>query len=283
MIDNYLLEYLVTFAKYQTLAKTATALNVTQPTVTRGLRKLEELLDVKLFDRTPNRITLTETGELAATEAAQLLRAQHEFITKIQGHAKNQQRIKVVTTAPGPHFILEQFSAKELSFSPELLLTSKIKTTLENNQANLVIAEKEIHTPELESLYLGYEELYANLDNFTYQANQQTVTFNDLAQMSFVVLGEIGPWKDLIQKNIPTAKFLFQQEYDALKEITSYSNFPYFSTNVTQTFASRNTKGHTRLRIAEPAAKLDFYGIYRKENRALVAPTLKKLAQIWPK
>lgn len=34
MIDNYLLEYLVTFTKAQTLAKTAAALNVTQPTVT---------------------------------------------------------------------------------------------------------------------------------------------------------------------------------------------------------------------------------------------------------
>ncbi|TDG93997.1 hypothetical protein C5L29_000387 [Lactiplantibacillus pentosus] len=37
MIETYLLEELVTFAKQQTLAKTATALNVTQPTITRGM------------------------------------------------------------------------------------------------------------------------------------------------------------------------------------------------------------------------------------------------------
>lgn len=37
MTDNYLLEYLVTFTKAQTLAKTAAALNVTQPTVTREM------------------------------------------------------------------------------------------------------------------------------------------------------------------------------------------------------------------------------------------------------
>ena len=41
MIDNYLLEYLVTFTKVQTLAKTAAELNVTQPTVTRGMQRLE--------------------------------------------------------------------------------------------------------------------------------------------------------------------------------------------------------------------------------------------------
>lgn len=66
MIDNYLLAELITFAKYKTLAKTAAELNITQPTVTRGMQKLEDELGVQLFDRHPNRITLTKTGKLAA-------------------------------------------------------------------------------------------------------------------------------------------------------------------------------------------------------------------------
>lgn len=53
MIDNYLLEELITFAKYKTLAKTAAELNITQPTVTRGMQKLEDELGVQLFDRHP--------------------------------------------------------------------------------------------------------------------------------------------------------------------------------------------------------------------------------------
>lgn len=54
MIDNYLLEYLVTFAQTGTLAKTATHLNVTQPTVTRGMQRLEAEFGIALFDRHPN-------------------------------------------------------------------------------------------------------------------------------------------------------------------------------------------------------------------------------------
>lgn len=61
MIENYLLEELVTFAKYKTLAETAKQLMVTQPTITRGMQKLEEDFGVKLFDCQPNRITLTES------------------------------------------------------------------------------------------------------------------------------------------------------------------------------------------------------------------------------
>ena len=59
MIDLYLLQELVAFNKYGTLAKTAEKLAVTQPTVTRGMQKLETKLGVKLFNREPNRIILT--------------------------------------------------------------------------------------------------------------------------------------------------------------------------------------------------------------------------------
>lgn len=41
MIDFYLLEKLVAVAKYGTLTKAAEKLNVTQPTLTRNMKKLE--------------------------------------------------------------------------------------------------------------------------------------------------------------------------------------------------------------------------------------------------
>ena len=59
MIENYLWEELATFAEQKTLAKTAEALHVTQPSITRGMQKLEDELGVILFDRHPNRIALT--------------------------------------------------------------------------------------------------------------------------------------------------------------------------------------------------------------------------------
>ncbi len=62
MINLYLLKELVSFQKNGTLAKTAQELAVTQPTVTRGMQKLENELGVKLFKREPNRLTLTKDG-----------------------------------------------------------------------------------------------------------------------------------------------------------------------------------------------------------------------------
>ena len=57
MIDNYLLEELVAFKKYGTLAAAADQLGLSQPALTRGMKKLETELEVQLFNRGANRIT----------------------------------------------------------------------------------------------------------------------------------------------------------------------------------------------------------------------------------
>jgi len=55
-MNRQLLEQLIAFEQYGTLAEVAEHLLIPQPTVTRGMRKLEEELEVVLFDRKPNKI-----------------------------------------------------------------------------------------------------------------------------------------------------------------------------------------------------------------------------------
>ena len=83
-MNRQLLEQLIAFEQYGTLAEVAEQLLITQPTVTRSMRKLEEELEVVLFDRKPNKIKLTETGILAVQEAKKLLQAEDDFVQKIQ-------------------------------------------------------------------------------------------------------------------------------------------------------------------------------------------------------
>ena len=79
-MNRQLLEQLIAFEQYGTLAEVAEHLLITQPTVTRGMRKLEEELEVVLFDRKPNKIELTETGLLAVQEAKKLLQDENEHV-----------------------------------------------------------------------------------------------------------------------------------------------------------------------------------------------------------
>lgn len=287
MIDNYLLEELVTFASEKTLAKTAEKLNVTQPTVTRGMQKLEDELGIQLFERHPNRIILTDTGKLAAEKAANVLAANRDFVQQLQNYAARQSVIKIAAIAPGPLILLR---TKQASFSTHISInddftpSDQVTASLLNNENSIIISDQEIQTDQIESCYLGTENLYVNLDKFMYLANSHQVSFKDLAGLSFVVLNDIGPWKEIIQKYIPNAKFLYQEEWAALTEITKYSSFPYFSTNITTVTPRQRTSNDDRVRIpiTDEAATMTFYASYLKTQKRALAPLITEISQKWP-
>lgn len=285
MIDNYLLEELVTFAQEKTLAKTAEKLMVTQPTVTRGMQKLEDELGVQLFDRQPNRIALTDTGKLAATKAAVVLQANKSFINQIQNYAAQQQIFNVGTVAPGPQLILTINQDKfpnRIAIDDQLVQPNEVSSLLRDNKYSLIITNQEIQDDEVESRYLGTEKLFVNLDKFMYLANMQQVSFADLKGLSFVVVSDIGPWKDIIQREIPAAKFLYQGDVDALNEITRYSNFPYFSTDITIANSTpREDDDRVTLPITDDAATMTFYASYLKTQKSQLMPLIKGINQSW--
>ena len=56
------LQVFYTVAKLLSFTKAAETLHMTQPAVTFQVRQLEEHFNTRLFDRTHNRVTLTEAG-----------------------------------------------------------------------------------------------------------------------------------------------------------------------------------------------------------------------------
>lgn len=286
MIDNYLLEELVTFKKYGTLAATAEELMVTQPTVTRGMQKLEDELGVKIFDRQPNRISLTKTGELAATEAKKVLDTNQQFFDTVRNFDFSHRVIKVASVVPGPLILLRHMKslAKNVEVNNNLFSTDAISQNLIENNYSMIITNQEFETPAIESLYIGTEKLSVNLDKFMAIASLNSVTFQQLKGLSFIVLTDIGIWKDIIQQEIPDAKFLYQAQRDAFSEITQYSNFPYFSTNISKIDQSLDeSDDRVQIPISDEAASMDLYVTYLKERKSQLKPLVKEITDSWNK
>lgn len=287
MIEPYLLEELVAFSQTGTLAKTAQQLHVTQPTVTRGMQKLEDDLGVQLFDRQPNRITLTATGRHAAELATRLMAQHQAFSTQVQAFDHAQRVLTITATLPGPLLLARQIAQhtdQALSVTTTFSSSDQATDLLTTHQATLVLTQRELQTPTLESRYLGREKLTVNLDQFMYQANQTTVTFAELRGMSFLVLQDIGSWREVIQREIPQAKFLYQTQPSAFREITTYSDFPYFSTNLSRFDPHVVTPTDHRVcrPIRDAAAQMPIYASYLKAERQRVAPVLTALRAHWP-
>ncbi len=63
------LRYFTQIADIGNISKAADALFISQPALSRSILRLEESLDVKLFDRTRTGLKLTEAGKILYDEA----------------------------------------------------------------------------------------------------------------------------------------------------------------------------------------------------------------------
>ncbi|WP_392566868.1 DNA-binding transcriptional regulator OxyR [Utexia brackfieldae] len=68
------LEYFVALAEYRHFRKAADACNVSQPTLSGQVRKLEDELGVMLLERTSRKVLFTQTGLMLVEQAREVLR-----------------------------------------------------------------------------------------------------------------------------------------------------------------------------------------------------------------
>ena len=156
------------------------------------MQKLEDELGVTLLKRTPNHISLTETGQLATEEAEKLLEAKQAFIDHIQDFEKHSGKIRLGSVAPGPLYIAEDVASERISIDNNLLSEGGIVAKLLSQDYQLIFTHQEIQTDNIESLYVGKESLRVNSDAMIVPANKTKTTFQEMAGFSFVVLRDIG-------------------------------------------------------------------------------------------
>ena len=67
----------------------------------------------------------------------------------------------------------------------------------------------------------------------------------------------------------------------SLAELTKYSQLPVFRSNLSNPDYPELGK-RVPVRIADPKNRIDFYAVYRKDQRKSVAPLLDLLSKNWP-
>jgi DNA-binding transcriptional LysR family regulator len=71
-MDRYLLRYFLAVAELGSFSKAAAKVNVTQPTLSVGIAKLEQEVGARLFERTTRRVSLTQAGSRFLTHARRI-------------------------------------------------------------------------------------------------------------------------------------------------------------------------------------------------------------------
>lgn len=118
------LKYLVAIDSHRSFAAAAAALEVTQPTLSGMIGKLEEELDVRLFERTSRKVETTAIGKKIVEQARTVLmesRRITELVSESKGEISGEFRLAVgPSIAP---YILPDFIRLYPSTYPQVALT----------------------------------------------------------------------------------------------------------------------------------------------------------------
>lgn len=165
------LEYIVAVDTYRNFVQAAEKCFVTQPTLSTMIQKLEEELDVKIFDRKKQPVTVTEIGESVIRQARIVLNNIKELkgvVNEYKGEVAGELRIGLIPTV-APYLLPlilkelnEQFPALILKI--EELTTEKIMEGIKNGTLDLGIAATPFNDSTISEYPIYYERflIYTN-------------------------------------------------------------------------------------------------------------------------
>lgn len=180
-------------ARLLSFTKAAEVLHMTQPAVTFQIRQLEEQFDTRLFDRTHNRVSLTEAGQVVFEYAERIFEQYGEMenaIREMTDDINGSLTIGASTTISEYMLpsLLGDFKAK----NPDVKLRLRVSNTegivsmVENNVIDLGVVEGPVSNKNLLVEVCRNDDLVLIVPPGHALANEKEVTVKDIMQYSFI-------------------------------------------------------------------------------------------------
>lgn len=194
-----------TVARLLSFTKAAEALHMTQPAVTFQVRQLEEYFNTRLFDRTHNRITLTEVGERVFDYAEKIfeLYAQMENAVKeMTGDINGILMIGASTTIA--EYMLPTLLGDFKNKYPDVRIRLKVSNTdeivsmVENNIIDLGVVEAPVNNKSLAVELCRMDQLVAIVAPDHPLSEKTEVTPHELIAYPYISREEGSGTRDVI-------------------------------------------------------------------------------------
>ncbi|KQC34039.1 transcriptional regulator [Nonlabens sp. YIK11] len=158
------LKYVLAVAQYQNFTKAANKVFVTQPTLSMQIQKLEDELDVQIFDRTKKPIELTETGKKIVQQAHNIVNESdriQDIVDQEKGFIGGDFKIGVIPTVMPtllPMFLMNFVNRyPKVRLRIEELTTDNIINGLLEGSIDAAIAATPLENEMIKERVLYYE------------------------------------------------------------------------------------------------------------------------------
>ncbi len=199
------LRYIVAVARERHFGRAAAACFVSQPTLSVAIKKLEEQLDVILFERYKHDVKITPIGTQIVEQAQQVLE-QAEKIKTIANEAKDplggQLRLGVIYTI-GPYLLPKLIpvlhkAAPNLKLYIEENFTENLAEQLKRGELDIVILSTPFHLAGTDSRHLYNEDFLVALPDKHPLARKKSVKVDDLFDETLLLLKKGNCFRDQV-------------------------------------------------------------------------------------
>lgn len=212
------LHYVLAVAEHQNFTKAAQKVFVTQPTLSMQIQKLEDELDVLIFDRSKKPIELTETGKKIVQQARNIVNESDrikDIVDQQKGFVGGLFRLGVIPTVMPtllPMF-LNTFIKKypKVKLKIEELHTEAIIEKLEDGHLDAAIAATPLELPNIKEQVLYYEPFMAYIPPGHRLTPGKKIAVNDLELDDLLLLEDGHCFRDGIL-NLCKATGTFSEE-----------------------------------------------------------------------
>ncbi|MCG6896437.1 MAG: LysR family transcriptional regulator [Thiocapsa sp.] len=192
-------------ARLLSFTKAAEVLHMTQPAVTFQVRQLEEYFNTRLFDRTHNRISLTDAGKTVFQSADRIFELYAEMenaVREITGEISGALAIGASTTIA--EYMLPTLLGDFKERYPDVTVHLKVSNSegivsmVENNTIDLGVVEAPVGNKNLVVEHCKRDQLYAIVPPGHPLAGENRVTFERLLEYPFICREEGSGTREVI-------------------------------------------------------------------------------------
>ena len=270
-MELYELRQLAAFAECGTLSNAAESLHLSQPALSRNMKKLEEELGIPLFVRGKNHLALNNNGTYVLALAKELLSDADALLAKARAYDRKSRTVALGVCAPAPVWLLTPLLSSQYpdkTIQTEITEESTLLAGLENGSYQLIVLTA---PPDNEAYFVkecGCENLMFALPKGHRYAKRKSLTFAEMNGENMLLMNDIGFWKFVHSSKMPDSRFLTQSDRFSFDELVRSSSLPSFTTNLANRYIDSGAD-RVNVPISDPDASVTYYLVVKKEQKKL--------------
>ncbi|HOD35511.1 MAG TPA: selenium metabolism-associated LysR family transcriptional regulator [Syntrophales bacterium] len=222
------MEALISIVEERTFSGAARKMSLTQPSLTKHIKNVEELLGAKLLNRRSRGITLTPEGKVLYDYAKRILKLREEAKEKIQRIRENESGNIFIcaSTIPATYLmprVLRDFreAHPDIRFYMQNADSNEVIEMISGNRGEIGFVGKDPRSSKLHVEVLWGDRLVLAVPAGHAFARKSTVTLAELCREPFIIREKGSATREIFENCLRDQKKLTLSSFNVIAEVGS--------------------------------------------------------------